>query len=90
MTIGTVKGFSDEIRPKKGKYLFLDTSEKLVERVRREQEITQELARESVNAYAGFLGSLFSYYRASVRTTCEDNLEGHPRSRNKEAGRWHS
>jgi len=67
MTLGTVKGFSDEIRPKEGKALFLDTSEKLVERVRREQETTRGLARESVNAYVGFLGSLFSYYRASVR-----------------------
>jgi len=69
MTLGTVEGFGDGIRPKEGKDLYSGTSEKLVERVRREQEITQELARDSVNAYAGFLGSLPSYYRASVRTT---------------------
>ncbi len=68
MTLGAVKGFGDEIRLKEGKELFSGTSEKLVERVRREQETTQELVRGSVNAYAGFLDSLFSYYRASVRT----------------------
>ncbi len=69
MTLGTVKGLGDEIRLKEGKELFSGTSERLVERVRREQEITQELASESVNAYAGFVGSLFSYYRASVSTS---------------------
>ncbi len=39
------------------------TLQSLGEQLRKHQEVFQEVSRESLNAYEGFLGSLFSYYR---------------------------
>ena len=41
-------------------------AEDLLEQQRKQQEASQELAQESVNAYTDFLNSMFSYYRGSV------------------------
>jgi hypothetical protein len=38
----------------------------LVEQQRKQQEASQALAQESVNAYTDFLNSMFSYYRGSL------------------------
>lgn len=38
------------------------TMQSLAELAREQQEVFQELSRESINAYDGFLDSLFSYY----------------------------
>lgn len=45
----------------------LDASRELVEQARRGQEAGWVLARESANAYADFLDSIFFCYRESVR-----------------------
>jgi hypothetical protein len=55
----------------------LGTSEELVERTRRWQEETDRvLAKESTNAYEGFLDSLFLYYRQSVRAVEKESALG--------------
>ena len=41
-------------------------AEDLVEQQRRQQEASQALTQESVNAYMDFLNSMFSYYRSSL------------------------
>ncbi len=41
-------------------------AEDLVEQQRKQQEASQALAQESVNAYMDFLNSMFSYYRGSL------------------------
>jgi hypothetical protein len=41
-------------------------SEDLVEQQRKQQEASQALAQESVNAYMDFLNSMFSYYRGNL------------------------
>jgi polyhydroxyalkanoate synthesis regulator phasin len=41
-------------------------SEDLIEQQRKQQEASQALAQESVNAYMDFLDSMFSYYRGSL------------------------
>ena len=41
-------------------------AEDLIEQQRKQQEASQALAQESVNAYTDFLNSMFSYYRGSV------------------------
>ena len=41
-------------------------AEDLIEQQRKQQETSQALAQESVNAYMDFLGSMFSYYRGSL------------------------
>ena len=38
------------------------TMQRLVEQVRRNQEVFRKLSRNSLNAYDGFLDSLYSYY----------------------------
>jgi polyhydroxyalkanoate synthesis regulator phasin len=38
----------------------------LIEQQRKQQEASQALTQESVNAYADFLNSMFSYYRGSL------------------------
>jgi hypothetical protein len=38
----------------------------LIEQQRKQQEASQALAQESVNAYMDFLDSMFSYYRANL------------------------
>ena len=38
----------------------------LLEQQRKQQEASQALAQESVNAYTDFLNSMFSYYRGSL------------------------
>ncbi len=45
----------------------LDAWREQVEQARREQAVSQVLAQGSVNAYAGFLESLFHYYGERVR-----------------------
>ena len=48
----------------------LNSSEELVERTRRwQEEANRVLAKESANAYEGFLDALFLYYRQSVRAS---------------------
>ena len=48
----------------------LNSSEELVERTRRwQEEANRVLAKESADAYEGFLDSLFLYYRQSVRAS---------------------
>jgi len=42
------------------------TMESLVELAREQREVFQELTRESLNAYDGFLNSLFSYYKEAL------------------------
>jgi chromosome condensin MukBEF ATPase and DNA-binding subunit MukB len=39
------------------------TMQSLTELAREQQEVFRELSRESLNAYDGFLDSLFSYYK---------------------------
>src|ERR671915_631237 len=41
-------------------------AEDLIEQQRKQQEASQALTQESVNAYMDFLNSLFSYYRGSL------------------------
>ena len=41
-------------------------AEDLLEQQRKQQEASQALAQESVNAYTDFLNSMFSYYRGSL------------------------
>src|SRR5215216_53949 len=41
-------------------------AEDLIEQQRRQQEASQALTQESVNAYMDFLNSMFSYYRGSL------------------------
>ncbi|HEX2181625.1 MAG TPA: hypothetical protein VHH10_05015 [Rubrobacteraceae bacterium] len=41
-------------------------AEDLVEQQRKQQEASQALTHESVNAYTEFLNSMFSYYRGSL------------------------
>ena len=41
-------------------------AEDLVEQQRKQQEASQALTQESVNAYTDFLNSMFSYYRGSL------------------------
>jgi hypothetical protein len=44
-------------------------AEDLIEQQRKQQEASQALAQESVNAYMDFLNSMFSYYRGSLDET---------------------
>jgi polyhydroxyalkanoate synthesis regulator phasin len=41
-------------------------AEDLIEQQRKQQEASQQLTQESVNAYTDFLNSMFSYYRGSL------------------------
>jgi polyhydroxyalkanoate synthesis regulator phasin len=41
-------------------------AEDLIEQQRKQQQASQALAQESVNAYTDFLNSMFSYYRGSL------------------------
>ena len=41
-------------------------AEDLIEQQRKQQEASQTLTQESVNAYTDFLNSMFSYYRGSL------------------------
>jgi hypothetical protein len=41
-------------------------AEDLIDQQRKQQEASQALAQESVNAYMDFLNSMFSYYRGSL------------------------
>jgi hypothetical protein len=41
-------------------------AEDLIEQQRKQQEASQALTQESVNAYTEFLNSMFSYYRGSL------------------------
>ena len=41
-------------------------AEDLIEQQRKQQEASQALTQESLNAYMDFLNSMFSYYRGSV------------------------
>jgi hypothetical protein len=41
-------------------------AEDLIEQQRKQQEASQALAQESMNAYTDFLNSMFSYYRGSL------------------------
>ena len=41
-------------------------AEGLIEQQRKQQEASQALTQESVNAYTEFLNSMFSYYRGSL------------------------
>jgi paraquat-inducible protein B len=41
-------------------------AEDLIAQQRRQQEASQQLAQESVNAYTDFLNSMFAYYRGSL------------------------
>ena len=41
-------------------------AEDLIEQQRKQQEASQVLTQESVNAYTDFLNSMFSYYRGSL------------------------
>ncbi|MDQ3965371.1 MAG: hypothetical protein M3246_02785 [Actinomycetota bacterium] len=54
----------------------LDAWREQVEQARREQAVSQVLAQGSANAYAGFLESLFHYYRECVRTAERGAAEG--------------
>jgi polyhydroxyalkanoate synthesis regulator phasin len=44
-------------------------TEDLIEQQRKQQEASQALTQESVNAYMDFLNSMFSYYRGSLDET---------------------
>ncbi len=44
-------------------------AEDLIEQQRKQQEASQALTQESVNAYMDFLNSMFSYYRGSLDET---------------------
>ena len=39
------------------------TLQNMAEKMRKHQEVFQKVSRESLGAYDGFMGSLFSYYR---------------------------
>src|SRR5918911_1454744 len=41
-------------------------AEDLIEQQRKQQEASQALTQESLNAYMDFLNSMFSYYRGSI------------------------
>jgi hypothetical protein len=41
-------------------------AEDLIEQQRKQQEASQALTQESVNAYMDFLNSMFSYYRGGL------------------------
>jgi hypothetical protein len=41
-------------------------AEDLIEQQRKQQEASQALTQESVNAYTDFLNSMFSYYRGNL------------------------
>jgi hypothetical protein len=41
-------------------------AEDLIEQQRKQQQASQALAQESVNAYTDFLNSMFSYYRGTL------------------------
>ena len=41
-------------------------AEDLIEQQRKQQEASQALAQESMNAYTDFLNSMFSYYQGSL------------------------
>jgi hypothetical protein len=41
-------------------------AEDLIEQQRKQQEASQALAQESVNAYTDFLNSMFAYYRGNL------------------------
>ena len=41
-------------------------SEDLIDQQRKQQEATQAMAQEGVNAYMDFLNSMFSYYRGNL------------------------
>ena len=41
-------------------------SEDLVEQQRKQREASRALAKESVNAYTDFLGSMFAYYKGNL------------------------
>lgn len=41
-------------------------AEDLIEQQRKQQEASQKLAQEGVNAYMDFLNSMFSYYRGNL------------------------
>ena len=43
-----------------------ETAGELIEQQRRQQEATQALTQESVNAYMDFLNSIFSYYQGNL------------------------
>ena len=44
-------------------------AEDLIEQQRKQQEASQALTQESVNAYTDFLNSMFSYYRGGLYET---------------------
>ncbi len=39
------------------------TLQNMAEKIRKHQEVFQKVSQESLDAYDGFMGSLFSYYR---------------------------
>jgi hypothetical protein len=41
-------------------------AEDLIEQQRKQQEASQQLTQESVNAYTDFLNSMFAYYRGNL------------------------
>ena len=43
-----------------------ETAGELIQQQRRQQEATQALTQESVNAYMDFLNSIFSYYQGNL------------------------
>jgi hypothetical protein len=52
-------------------------AEDLIEQQRKQQETSQALTQESVNAYMGFLNSMFAYYRGNL-DEAQRGLEGRP------------
>jgi len=53
-------------------------AEDLIEQQRKQQEASQALTRESVNAYMDFLGSVFAYPRQSPQATKQVTREASP------------
>ena len=49
-----------------------ETAGALIEQQRRQQEATQALTQESVNAYMDFLNSIFSYYQGNLERAQRD------------------
>ena len=49
------------------------TLQSLAEQFRKHQEVFRELSRESLGAYEGFLGSLFSYYEEVLGESEKDS-----------------
>jgi hypothetical protein len=47
-------------------------AEDLIEQQRKQQEASQALTQESVNAYTDFLNSMFSYYRGGLNEAQRD------------------